>query len=188
MKKALYIALATLSGTLFAQSVPVSVGIVNLKECVEASKLGKSEQAAFESLKDQMMAILEKTEKELDDIAKKLSDQEYMDSLSQEAETELKNRFQALSQELARYQNQYYQILNQANFKLVQELTTKVGDAAAAVAKTKNVSLVVNEDATFYFDPSFEITKDVVVELDKRFDAEEAAKKEAEAQKQEEKK
>lgn len=153
----------------------IGIGVVNFKTCVEQSKLGKAEQSAFESLKDQMATVLEKTEKELDDIAKKLSDQDHMDSLSSEAENELKTKFQGLNQELARYQNQYYQILNQANFRLIHELSLKVGEASEAVAKEKGLNIVLNEDACFFRLAGLEITKDVIVELDKRYDAEAAA-------------
>ena len=151
----------------------LKIGVVNFKTCVEQSKLGKAEQAAFEALKEQMVTVLEKTEKELDDLATKLSDEDHLDSLSQEAQNELKTKFQGLNQELARYQNQYYQILNQANFKLIGDLTPKVGEAAQNVAKDKGYSLILNEEATFYRDPSLEITNDVIIELDKRFDQEE---------------
>ncbi len=149
------------------------IGVVNFKNCVEQSKLGKAEQAAFEALKEQMVTVLEKTEKELEELAGKLSDDEHVDSLSQDAENDLKMKFQGLNQELARYQNQYYQILNQANFKLISELSSKVSDASEAVAKEKNLQLVLNEEAVFFRDPSLEITKDVIIELDKRFDADE---------------
>jgi outer membrane protein len=151
----------------------LKIGVVNFKTCVEQSKLGKAEQTAFEALKEQMVTILEKTEKELDDLATKLGDEDHLDSLSQEAQNELKVKFQGLNQELARYQNQYYQILNQANFKLISDLTAKVGEAAKNVAKDKGYSLVLNEEATFYRDSSLEITNDVIIELDKRFDEEE---------------
>ncbi|MDR3624816.1 MAG: OmpH family outer membrane protein [Chlamydiales bacterium] len=156
-----------------SSEVALHVGVVNFKACVEQSKLGKAEQAAFESLKDQMSTILEKTEKELEDIANKLNDPEHLDSLSTEAEADLKTKFQSLSQELGRYQNQYYQILNQANFKLIHELGEKVSAVSESVAKEKGINLVLNEDACFYYAPALDITKDVVVELDKRFDAEE---------------
>lgn len=151
----------------------LKIGVVNFKTCIEKSKLGKAEQAAFEALKEQMVTVLEKTEKELDDLASKLGDEDHLDSLSQDAQNELKVKFQGLNQELARYQNQYYQILNQANFKLISDLTSKVAEASQNVAKNNGYSLILNEEATFFKDPSLEITNDIIVELDKRFDEEE---------------
>ncbi len=57
-----------------------------------------------------MSSTLEKTDKELEEMAKKLQDQDYMDGLSPTAENDLKQKFQTLSQEFSRYQNQYYQL------------------------------------------------------------------------------
>src|SRR5947208_17045574 len=75
------------------------IGFVNFKTCIEKSKQGQHEKNAFDALKKQMSDALEKTEKELDEIAKKLEDQDYMDGLSPTAEEELKIKFQGLSQE-----------------------------------------------------------------------------------------
>jgi len=179
--KILACALLCCSAQAFAQSSqpvktsnqnPGSTGIVNFKLCVEESKLGKAEQAAFESLKSQMAAVLEKTEKDLEEIAAKLSDSDQLDALSPEAEEELKQNFQRLSQDLNRYQNQYYQILNQANFKVLNSLSTKVGEAAETIAKSKNLSIVLNEEACFYYNPELDITKQVIAELDRNYVAE----------------
>ena len=84
---------------------------VDFKECVEGSKLGKQEQSTFENLKKQMEKALEEQEKTLTDLATKLNDTDYLDSLTPEAETELKRKFRALNQEMNQVQSQYYQTL-----------------------------------------------------------------------------
>lgn len=168
-------ALVCLSGQAFGQQKPtysnqnpISIGIVNFKKCVEDSKLGKAEQAAFDNLKNQMASILEKTEKELEQLANKLNS-DAVDSMSPEAEEELKVKFQKLSVELNRYQNQYYQILNQANYRILNSLSTKVSEAAETVAKSKNLKVVFNEEACFFFDADLDLTKLVVAELDRNY-------------------
>jgi len=50
----------------------IKVGIVNFKECVEGSKLGKQEQDSFDALKKQMETVLEEKEKQLNDLAQKI--------------------------------------------------------------------------------------------------------------------
>lgn len=179
MKKLVLLALLAIAPMAANAADTSAIGVVNFKNCIEKSKLGQAEQKSFEDLKTQMGSVLEKTEKELEELSKKLSDSEYLDSLSNEAQNELKSRFQNLGQELARYQNQYYQILNQANFKLIQELGSKVADAAKIVAASKKLNFVMNEDAFFYYAPSFDVTNDVITELDKRYeiDAKEAKDK-----------
>src|SRR5580692_6993956 len=136
-------AIGLLSTACAAESAP-SVGVVNFTTCVSDSKLGKQEQASFESLKKQMAILLEDTEKQLNELSTKLNDPEYLDGLSPEGEEELKNKFRTLNEELGRYQNQYYQVMNQANMRVMQTLSTSINVASEKVAKEKKLSMVVN--------------------------------------------
>ena len=128
--------LALSAGLSAAEPAP-SVGVVNFMTCITDSKMGKQEQSSFEALKKQMTSLVEETEKQLTAISGKLNDKEYLDSLSPEAEEELKGKLNALNDDLGRYQNQYYQVLNQANMKLVQVMQTNINSAAERVAKEK---------------------------------------------------
>lgn len=148
------------------------LGMVDMKACIEKSKLGKREKTSFEALKKQMSENLEKTDKELADLAKKLEDQEFRDSLSPTAEEELKQKVQTLSQEFVRYQNQYYQLLNQANTKILQQLHYAISQASDKVREAKKLDLVFNQEAIFAYHPSTDITDEVIVELDAKFDKE----------------
>ncbi|MCC5831792.1 MAG: OmpH family outer membrane protein [Chlamydiales bacterium] len=150
----------------------LTAGFVNFKTCVEKSKHGQQERNAFEAMKKQMTEVLEKTDKELEQIAKKLEDQDYMDGLSPAAEAELKQKFQGLSQDFARYQNQYYQLLNQANYKMLQTMHDEVSLAAEQIRERKKLSLILNEDSTFAFAPSLDFTDEVIKEMDKQFEIE----------------
>lgn len=143
---------------------------VNFKSVVEKSKLGKLEQGNFEALRKQMEVVLEEKEKSLNEMMSKLDDPNYLDSISPEAETELKRKFRALSQEVTQLQNQYYQTLNQANFKIVQKLTDVVNKAADKVAKKHNIDMIVNEETTFFYNPSLDISEQIVAVMDEDFD------------------
>jgi outer membrane protein len=156
----------------FAADAAPSVGVVNFSNCITESKLGKQEQNTFESLKKQMGALLEDTEKQLTEISTKFNDKEYLDSLSPEAEEEMKAKFRALNEELSRYQNQYYQVLNQANMKLVQVISSNINSAAEKVAKEKKLTMIINKEACFFYSPALEITSSVVAEMDKNYDVE----------------
>ena len=68
-----------LASTAFSADATPGFGIVNFGSCVTDSKLGKQEQASFESLKKQMTTLLEDTEKQLNDLAAKFNDPEYLD-------------------------------------------------------------------------------------------------------------
>jgi len=159
-----------LSTAAFAAPDAANVGIVNFSTCISDSKLGKQEQASFESLKKQMTTMLEDTEKQLNEISAKFNDADFLDGLSPEAEEELKVKFRTLNEELSRYQNQYYQVLNQANMRIIQTLSTSINGAAEKVAKNKNLTMVLNKDACFFYSPALEITPLIVAEMDRNFD------------------
>jgi Skp family chaperone for outer membrane proteins len=149
-----------------------SVGFVNFKVCAEKSKQGAQERNALDALKKQMGETLEKSDKELADLAKKLGDKEYMDGLSPTAEAELNQRFQTLSQEFARYQNQYYQLLNQANYRMLQSLHTKICSASEAVREKNKLTMLLNEDSVFAFAPTLNFTDEVIKQMDSLFETE----------------
>lgn len=148
------------------------MGYVNAKKCIEKSKYGKREKTAFETLRKQLGDNLEKADKELNELAKKLEDQEYMDGLSSPAAEELKQKFQKSSQEFVRYQNQYYQLLNQANVKLLQNLNNIICESSDKVRKDKNLNVVFNDEAIFSVDPSYDISEEIVKKMDDRFEQE----------------
>jgi outer membrane protein len=160
-----------LSSAAFSAEPTPAFGIVNFGTCVSDSKLGKQEQASFETLKKQMATLLEDTEKQLSDLSAKFNDPEYLDGLSPEAEEELKTKFRTLNEEMSRYQNQYYQVMNQANMRIVQTLSTSINTASEKVAKDKKLNMVVNKDACFYYTPGLDVTKYIIAEMDKNYAA-----------------
>lgn len=174
MKKMLSTVLCVLGCCLSAQAAELNVGFVNFKACLEKSKQGQHEKNAFEALKKQMSEALEKTDKELEEIAAKLEDQDYMDGLSPKAEEELRIKFQTLSQEYGRYQNQFYQLLNQANYKMLQNLHDVVSRAAEKVRADKSLALILNEDSAFAHSPALDFTQAVVDQMNNSFDKENA--------------
>src|SRR3990167_1205517 len=112
----------------------IEIGVVSFSDCITNSKLGQTEQLNFENLKKQLSSHLESSEKELKDLVAKLNDPEHMDGLSPEAEAELKDKVQSLNGEMMRYQNQFYQVLNQANGEVIKRISNQVAIAAEAVA------------------------------------------------------
>ena len=148
------------------------LGTVNFSNCITNSKVGKHEQATFEGLKKQLGGHLESIEKELNELSGKLNDSEYMDGLSPEAEMELRTKISTLNDEMMRYQNQYYQVLNQSQMKIMQQIGALISTASEAVAKTQKLDVVLREEACFYYNASLDITNKVVEELDKNYDQE----------------
>lgn len=152
-------------------------GFVNSKTIIEESKLGKQEQASFEALRKQMESVLEEKEKELNDMATKFSDPDFLDTLSVEAETELKRKFRQQTQEFQEKQNQFYQALQQSNLKVMTKIGESIAKAAEAIAKEKKLDAVFNYETTFYAQDALDISKDIVTQMDKQFDQEAASAK-----------
>ena len=144
----------------------LKVGFVNFKTCVENSKLGKQEQSNFESMKNQMEEVLGEKEKTLEEISKKLNDADYIDSLSPEAENELKHKFRTFGQEMSQHQQQYYQLLNQANMKIIQNISQSVGEASKLVAKEKNLDVIINDESAFFSSPTLDVSQAVIRAMD----------------------
>lgn len=170
-------AAALLSSAAPASNEGLKIRVVKFKTCVEQSKLGKQEQASFEALKKQMESVLMEKEKVLNEMATKLEDTDYLDSLSPDAETELKRKFRGLSQEYGQLQNQYLQTLNQTNMKVLQNLNEKVAEASDVVAKQYNYDLVLNDESCFASAPSYDISSQVISVMDQKFDKEPSAAK-----------
>ncbi len=153
---------------LTSAQAPAKIGVVNFKSCFEGSKFGKQEQARFEQIKKQLETTIEAKEKELNELAPKFSD-EYLDTLSPEAEAELKGKYQHLAEELSQFQNQYYGMLNQANYQIIHDVSDAVGKAAKKVAAKQGLDLTLNEEVCFSYNPSLDISKDVIAEMDLQF-------------------
>lgn len=173
-----FIALSSLcSAAPAGNDTPAKVRTVNFKSCVEQSKIGKQEQAAFEALKKQMESVLLEKEKVLNDMAAKMEDADYLDSLSSEAETEMKRKFRGLSQEYAQLQNQYLQTLNQTNMKVLQKINEVVAEASKTAAKQNNIDLVFNDETCFFASPSFDISQQIIAIMDQMHEKEAVSNK-----------
>jgi outer membrane protein len=153
-----------------AEEIPY--GIVNFGNCLTESKYGKQEQESFEKVREQMISMMGDIEKQLNEIATKFNDPEFVDSLSPEGEQELKAKFQTLSEELNRYQNQYMQIMQQANMRLMQTMSNHISKASETIAKQRKLPMIVREEVCFFFNPSFDITSSIIKEMDKSYDKE----------------
>ena len=143
----------------------VNIGVVSFKTVLEKSKTGVQEQARFDATRKQMEQVLEQKEKELNELAPKFSD-EYLDSLTPEAEAELKEKFKNLSQDLTQKQNESYQTLHQLQMKVMQRLFEMVSEASKALAKERGLDLIINDESCFYRADALDLSADIIKKLD----------------------
>ena len=168
--------LTVLAGAAVAVENPL-IGVVNFTTCITDSKYGKKEQESLEGLRKQMSSLVENTEKELRELSSKFDDTEYLDSLSPKAEEELRLKYQTLQEDLGRYQNQFYQVLNHANYQMIQKMSGNISSAAERVARSKKLGYVMNKEACFYIDPDLDVTNLVINEMDRNYEVDAKSKK-----------
>lgn len=151
----------------------IKIGILSFANCIQESKYGKKEQSTLKGLQNQITSLIKDTEQQLQEIANKLNDPEYIDTLSPEGEQELKIKFQNHQEDLMRYQQQYSEFLNQANYKVMQTMFFHVKNAAKIVSDRLNLDYVLDENSVICNNAGIEITNQVIQELDLLFEKEE---------------
>jgi outer membrane protein len=153
------------------------IGVVNFATCITESKSGKKEQENMENIRNQMSSLIQETETQLKELSGKFEDTEFLDSLSPKAEEEMKIKFQTLQEDLGRYQNQFYQVLQHAQYQLIQKMSGSIAKAAEVVAKDKHLDYVMNKEACFYIRPDLDVTSSVITQMDKSYELEGKKKK-----------
>jgi outer membrane protein len=130
-------------------------------------------------MRKQFATLLEDTEKQLRELDTKLQDKDTLDGLSPEAEAEMRGRLAQLSEEMSRYNQQYYQFMQQGQHKIMQTVFGGISQASEKIAASKGYTMILNKQACFYSAPTLDVTAEMVKEMDKNFDDE--AKKQAAA-------
>ncbi|AHK63158.1 OmpH family outer membrane protein [Chlamydia avium] len=145
------------------------LGVVNLKRCLEESKLGKKETEELENMKQQFSKNSEKMEEELTALYNKLQDEDYMESLSSTAAEELRKKFENLSMEYNSFQSQYYQMINQSHMKKVQKLIQEVKKASDIVREKESLFAILNDEIVLSIDSAADKTNEIIKLLDEFF-------------------
>lgn len=164
----------TLSLASFSLSAnEVKVGVVNFNQCITDSKLGKQEQASFEAVRKQFINLIEDTDKQIKDLSAKLENPDYLNAITPEAEAEIKQKLNVLNEDMARYNQQYYQVFNQGQYKLAQTIFDSIKTASETVAAKQNLSMIINKEACFFNIPTLDLTSSVIAEMDKNYNHQE---------------
>ncbi|MBS0615414.1 MAG: OmpH family outer membrane protein [Verrucomicrobia bacterium] len=171
MKK---LALSTLlmGSALFGADATSKIGIVDFQQCAMESAVGKKEEENFAALQKQISSLMEDTGKKYKELDDKLNDKDFTDGLSPEGRKELESKRDNLAQEMQRYQQQQYMVLNQAHQKRIQNIRTAAAEAAVAVAEKQGVSVVLDKNETLFALDSLNMTKDIIAKMDENFEKE----------------
>lgn len=152
----------------------LKIGVVNTKRCLEESKVGKEQQANFEKMKKQMESVLQDKESDLEEIESKLADDEYMDSISEEAANSLKRKKRQVRNEGMQLQQQYMQTLQRTNMEVVRNLTEEITKASAAVAGDRSspdhYDVIFTDEACNFSSPDLDVTNKIIQKMDEMFE------------------
>ena len=181
--------LLTLTAALVAITLPISAEqpesaarIVDFAKCYTDSKYGKKEQENLEMMKSQMEKAMRELNDQLTETSAKLNDEHVLDSLSPEAEKELKDKLEVLTGEMQRGQQQFYYMMQQANMKTMNTIAEKIKAASKELAKKNDYKLIINKDQVFFLSDNLEITEDMITHMDSMYEKEIIKKKEVEKQ------
>lgn len=147
----------------------VGVKVVNTRECFLNSKLGKQEQQAFETLKNQKTKLIDETRKRLEEIANKLNNPELLESMSPKEEQNLKSMYEQLSHDLNQLHNESYQILYQADMQINQTLQDNIDQTLQEIEK-EGPYIIFKSDACYDYSPELDATSMVIKKLDEKFE------------------
>lgn len=167
-------ALALATTPAMAKATAQAARVVDFTKCYSESSYGQKEQEANNQMKDQMEKAINELNSQLSETSEKLNDEAVRDSLSPEAEKELQQKMQTLSAELQRYQQQYYYMMQQAQYRTMNIMADHIKKASTNVAKANGYDLIINKDQVFHFTTDLDVTSAVIKELDAMFKADNA--------------
>ncbi len=158
-------------------------GVVNFQTCMEKAKIAQDKRRELENFDKQFRVRIDEIQKHCKEIDEKLNNVEYVDSITAEAEENLKKERQAEMQKLMGTQNEFQQIMQQQQMAFSQSFMISLGDAAQKVAKEKKLSHVIAKEACLYYDDNLDLTEDVITKINALYDkqqreAEKATKEE----------
>jgi len=163
----------------------IRIGVINTRKCLEDSKLSKHERVTLEKMKGQMESVLKEKEKSIYEIESKLRDEDYMDSISEDLERDLRHKKKLIIEEGVELNRQFSENLEMTNMKIIQSIIEAIGIASKDVVKDMNnqnkpIDIVLSSEACTYFTPGLDLTDKVLAKMDLLYEEaqkEQAAKK-----------
>ncbi len=165
MRKILFLTLAMFS-SLCAEGVIPTLGVVDFDICATDSKVGKEESTSFSTLQSNAMKDMQAMEKERQELAEKLKDQDYLDGLSPEAQTELQQKMQNQQMKMQLAGENYEKTLRQTYQNMEEKLSANIKTAAEKVAQEKKLDMVIPSRLCIYSIPTLNVTAEVIKKMD----------------------
>ncbi len=161
-----------LSTSLMAQAAG-KIAILNMARAMEMTMEGKQAIADFQSKLTAKQNELQKKNNDLEEMKKQLQSQSQ--TMNDDARTNLTKKIEQGTTELQRTQEDAQKDFQQMQQEIYGRLSQKMGPIVEQYAKENQISMILDpamqSSQVVFYDPSIEITDDIV----KRFDAAPAA-------------
>jgi Skp family chaperone for outer membrane proteins len=152
-------------------STPAKISIVSLRSCFEQSKEGHKTRDMLEGLTKQLGSVMDDFDKKIEEISHKLNDEDVRDSMTPEAEKELQEQYENLSQEREFKGKQLSQQFSQTQMMAMQQFFDKVSKASELTSKEDlGLGVILQEDSTLYYSPELDATHKIVLTMNRLFD------------------
>lgn len=168
-------AILAASGITAEESSPV-IRFFNAEKCVRESKYGIEMQSSLEESQKQIVKMIEDINSQIEDIDAKLGDKDFLDGLSPEGEEDLKSEKEELTQRVQAIQAQASQRMQFEQQTALMAIEENLTDATSKYAPEHNIDALVLSQVALYYKKDFDVTSDLIVLLDKKYDAEQTKK------------
>lgn len=158
-----YIALALLSAPMVFGA---DFAFIDFGKLMQTSKLAQREQQSLAILAKELEGRVNALDSEIQKAVDQLKDPDYIDSLSQEAENEQRQRLQMLGEERMRTAQQVQAQFQQTQQRTVQSLQGLVAAAASQLASQKHYKAIFSKEVAFFVDADLDCTAEIVEMVD----------------------
>lgn len=139
------------------------IAVINIEDTLSNTPAGKRANEAFDKTRKKKQADLDKSQEELKKAAADLEKQAAVlkpDVLALK-KSDLEKRFVALQQTYVKLERE----LAQDRTKLIQDLLKQAEPKIDKLAKAEGVSLIIDQSATVWADPSVDLTQKLNAEM-----------------------
>lgn len=161
----LFLFIAAIVSQGFAQQ-GLRVGVVNSVEVLEKSAEGKRIVAQLEEINKSTQAKIAKMDEEIRQLETKLNTQRL--TLTDEALMNLTSDIERKKTDRTRFAEDSSRDFVETRNRLLSRLQTEVRPIIAQLGKEKNLEIILdlNNSGTIYFDPTIDMTAEVIVRYD----------------------
>ena len=157
--------LALFAGTVHAETL--KIGIVDFRRVFDNSKAGAVVKQELDVAGQEVQGELQKRKEEIDESRKNLEREAMI--MSQDARADREREIRIKINDFKALQQKYMEDLQEKQQKLIRQIEEEVFELAEQMGKEMGFSLILEQraSAALYFDPSLDITDQLIQRYDK---------------------